>query len=538
VVRIGSAAALIGGLTLLSRLVGFGRILVFTWAVGAGPLGDVYQTANTVPNIIFEIVAGGALASLVVPVIATPLAAGDRDRVGATGGALLTWVLTLLVPVAALVAFAAGPVVSLIAAGATPAEHALGVDMLRIFAPQLPLYGAGIVLTGLLQAHRHFAWPVIAPLLSSVTVSGAYLAFAAVAGRAPGVGSVGADGLTVLAGGTTAAVAVLTLSLVVPVRRLGIALRPGYRLGDVAGPVRRLAVAGAVTVGAQQVSLALVIALANAGPRGSVVLYNLAQTMFLLPWAVLAVPIATSAFPALAERHATGDEAGFARTAARALRAVVLAGAFGSAVLIAVAPDAAVVLASLSSERTEPGPLSAAMVAFAPGLIGYGLFALLSRVLYARQAPGAAAAATAVGWAVAAGAALGLGLGLPVGDRVAALAGANSVGMLVLGGLLLVAVYRAAGREALDGSGRAFAAGVAGVVVAVGLVFGVRAVVDFGGSVGAAVAHGALAAVVAGVGFLTVAYLADRRDLGPVVARVRGRAGRRPPTDTRTPEGP
>jgi putative peptidoglycan lipid II flippase len=50
--------------------------------------------------------------------------------------------------------------------------------MLRVFAPQLPLYGAGIVLTGVLQAHHRFAWPVIAPLLSSVTVMGAYQTYA------------------------------------------------------------------------------------------------------------------------------------------------------------------------------------------------------------------------------------------------------------------------------------------------------------------------------------------------------------------------
>ncbi|GIJ51959.1 membrane protein [Virgisporangium aliadipatigenens] len=536
--KFGSAAALIGGLTLLSRLAGFGRILVFTWAVGAGPLGDVYQAVNTVPNIVFEIVAGGALASLVVPVIAAPLAAGDRERVAATAGALLTWVLALLVPVAVVVAFAAGPIVSLVASGADPTERALGVNMLRIFAPQLPLYGAGIVLTGLLQAHRRFAWPVIAPLLSSITVSGAYLAFAAVAGRAPGVDAVGPGGLTVLAGGTTLAVAVLTLCLVVPVRRLGVGLRPGFALGEVAGPVRRLAVAGAVTVGTQQAGLALVVVLAYGGPPGSVVLYNLAQTMFLLPWAVLAVPVATSAFPELAQRHATGDRAGFGRVTARALRAVLLAGAFGSAVLISVAPDAAVVLASLSRERPEPTALSAAMIAFAPGLVGYGLFALLSRVLYARQAPGAAAAATAVGWAVAAGAALALAFGLPVADRVAALAGGNTVGMLVLGVLLLAAVYRAAGRDALDGAPRAFAAGIAGAAVGVGLAFAARTVVEPNGSVPGAIAHGTVGALLATAGFLAVAYLLDRRDLGPPAAGLLRRVRRTRPAEPAPADAP
>ena len=61
--------------------------------------------------------------------------------------------------------------------------------MLRVFAPQLPLYGIGIVLTGVLQAHRRFAWPVIAPLLSSLTVIAVYLAFAAAEGRGATVGA-------------------------------------------------------------------------------------------------------------------------------------------------------------------------------------------------------------------------------------------------------------------------------------------------------------------------------------------------------------
>ena len=67
-----------------------------------------------------------------------------------------------------------------------PDEQAVAARMLRIFAPQLPLYGIGIVLTGVLQAHHRFAWPVIAPLLSSVTVMGAYLSYALVDGARSG----------------------------------------------------------------------------------------------------------------------------------------------------------------------------------------------------------------------------------------------------------------------------------------------------------------------------------------------------------------
>lgn len=74
--RIAGAAALITVLTVVARIAGFGRTFVFLHTVGHGPLGDIYNAANTIPNIVFELVAGGALASLVVPLLA-----GDRKSV-------------------------------------------------------------------------------------------------------------------------------------------------------------------------------------------------------------------------------------------------------------------------------------------------------------------------------------------------------------------------------------------------------------------------------------------------------------------------
>jgi putative peptidoglycan lipid II flippase len=517
--RIAGAAALIAVLTVASRIAGFGRILVFAWAVGAKDLGDIYQTANTVPNIIFEIVAGGALASLVVPAIAAPLARGDKNHVSATASALLTWVVTMLVPVAAVVILAADPVVRLMAPGATPETLSVGVDLLRIFAPQLPLYGVGIVLTGVLQAHRRFAWPVLAPLLSSVTVSVAYLLFAALVGRGAEVSRVGVAGVLILGVGTTAGVAVLSLCLLIPLRRLGLRLRPTYRLGEAAGQVRRLAAAGALTIGAQQASLALVIVLANGGPPGTLVLYTLAQTMYLLPWAVFALPVATSAFPSLVHAHTSDDEEGFAATTATALRATLLLGALGAAALIAIAPDAALVLAATAAGDPDPRLITAGIIGFAPGLIGYGLFALLSRTLYARGAAGAATVATVLGWTSVVVAALALSSTWSSGARVAALSWANTLGMAVLGGALLVLVARRTGRAALRGAVRSGCAGVlAGVIGAAG-AFGVRSItLPHTLAVGPALVRGMLCGVVFVVVFGAVAFLADRDTMRPALA--------------------
>ncbi|RKN29100.1 murein biosynthesis integral membrane protein MurJ [Micromonospora musae] len=518
--RVAGAAALIAVLTVVSRLAGFGRTAVFTWVMDKSDLGDMYVIANTVPNIIFEIVAGGALASLVVPMLAGPIAAGDRRAVAATTGALLTWTVTLLVPLAVLVAVFAGPIVGLVSEGRTDAELATGARMLQVFAPQLPLYGIGIVLTGVLQAHRRFAWPVIAPLLSSLTVIVVYLGFVGTQGRGASIGEASRGGELILSGGTTLGVVVLSLSLLIPLRGLRLRIRPGYAFApDARARIRALAVAGAVTVTAQQLALVVVLKRVSGGPTGSPQVFNLAQTMYLLPWAVLAVPLAVAAYPTLADASAGGDEQRFRETLSSTVRGVLLFSCLGAAALAGTAGPIGAFF-----YRADPGSTAAAITGFAPGLIGYGLFAVLSRALYARGATRPATAAITVGWLAVPVTALPLAALLPTGDRVLAVALANSVGMLLLGGLLVVAVRRTAGSAALAGTPRAAVAGLlgglAGALAGVGVLRWLDTPGDGTPTVGAALGQGMLSGVLVGVVFLTVVWLVDRQAVRPLLAGV------------------
>ncbi|MDG4824547.1 lipid II flippase MurJ [Asanoa sp. WMMD1127] len=523
--RLARAAGLIGGLTVLSRIAGFGRTAVLGWFVGSTVLGSAYVTANTVPNIIFEIVAGGALAALVVPLLAGAVAAGDRRTEAGTVAALLTWTLTALIPLAVVVALLAGPIIDGLAGDlSTPARDA-GVLMLRIFAPQLPLYGIGIVLTGVLQAHRRFAWPVIAPLLSSVVVAATYGLFAAVEGARADVPAVGVGGQLILAVGTTLGVVVLSLSLVIPARGLGLRLRPTWRFpGDAGRHAVKLAGAGVVTVGLQQVAVLVTLKLANLGPQGTVVVFTVAQAVYLLPWAILAVPVATAVYPALATAHSTGDHSGYRDRLAPAARGVLLLSCLGAAALAAVAEPVAGFFA-LSG-------LAAAVAGFAPGLLGYGLFAILTRALYARGLPRPAATATAIGWATVSVAAVVLSLALADRDRLLALTLANSIGMLVLGALLALAVHRRAGAAALAGFHRALLVGLTAGAAAAAAGWAVAEALGSGAAASkpASLWHGAVAGLVVLLVFAAVAYPLDRHDVRPAVAavlrRLRGRRRR------------
>jgi putative peptidoglycan lipid II flippase len=530
---VAGAAGLIAGLTMASRLVGFGRIFVFSSLIGVTTLGNVYQTVNTLPNIIFEIVAGGALASVVVPLISAAIAREDTAAVNRTSSALLTWTITVLAPLSVLVAILAGPIVeALLGSGAAPETVAVGTRMLLVFAPQLVLYGVGIVLTGVLQAHHRFAGPALAPLLSSVTVIGAYLLFASVAGRSAEIAGLDRSAELILSVGTTAGVAVLSLCLLVPLRRTGVRLRPSYRFPDGVGRrVRTLVGSGVAAVAGQQLALLVVLGFAQPpAPEGAIVAYTLAQTIFLLPWAVLAVPVATSAFPRLSAAHAAGDHGAYQRTLSASTRSVLLLTLLAAAALIATARPAADVIVAISEGDQDPTALAWAIAAFAPGLVGYGLLALLTRALYAAGAARSAAVVTTAGWALGMTADVLLATALPVGQRVAALAAGHTIGMTVLGAALLVLTARRTGAGSVAGSARAGLIGLGAAVVATAAGLGVGAM--FGGAgVAASVGQGILVGAIVLVVFGAVAVLADAEDVRPLfralVARlVRGRAAR------------
>src|SRR5690606_20908498 len=150
---IAGAAGLIAVLTLLARAAGFGRTLVFADSVRASGIGDVYNIVNAVPNVVHEVAAGGALAAVTVPLIASRLGRGQRQEAHAVASTLLTWALVILIPLGLLVWFLAEPISTLLVPERIPEGVLTGATMLRIFSVQIPLYGLAIVISGLLHAN-------------------------------------------------------------------------------------------------------------------------------------------------------------------------------------------------------------------------------------------------------------------------------------------------------------------------------------------------------------------------------------------------
>ena len=135
---IAGAAGLIAVTTLLARIAGFARTLVFADAVRARGVGEIYQSVNALPNVLFEVAAGGILAAVVIPLIAFRLGAGERERAERTASALLTWALVILVPFALLLFASASVVSGWLIEDFDPRAHDVATALLRIFAVQVP----------------------------------------------------------------------------------------------------------------------------------------------------------------------------------------------------------------------------------------------------------------------------------------------------------------------------------------------------------------------------------------------------------------
>ena len=526
-------AAVIAVATLLARVAGFGRTLVFSHSAGTTVVGDTYQTVNTIPNVVFEVAAGGVLAAVAVPIIAGQLGAGRHDDADQSASALLTWTVVVLLPVSVLLGVAA-PWLSglLLDDGRALGTVDLGAQMLVLFAPQVVLYGVGIVLAGVLQAHHRFLAAALAPLLSSLVVIGSYLAYAALANGRNQPDIVPERAVLVLAGGTTLGVVVLSLPLFVPAWRAGVRLRPTLRFPE--GTARRagsLAAAGVLALAAQQAAVfaTLWVTHHRADDPGTVNVYAYVQAVYLLPYAVLAVPIATSAFPALA-RGVAADSPGEQGTLARALQGIVVTSGAGVAVLMAVAGPVGAFFTALDRGAGAGGNAALAAVpdavqAYAPGLVGFGAAALLTRALYVRGRPVIAALAVAAGWAVAA---LWPVLSLPddagASATLRSLGVASSVGMTVSAVLLVAMVRRSWGPVALSGCGRTVGAAI--VAIAFGAAAGdVASHVWRTESLLGAVAEGIAVAAVVAVVYLVTMAVGDRAAMQAAVERGRRRRG-------------
>lgn len=520
---LGRGAALITIATAASRVTGFLRVVAVAAAMGTTYLANTYNSANTAPNLVFELVAAGILSGIFVPTFVDYIVKNQREKGWEAADALTSVAIVGLTAVALALGLLAPWIMRLLLIGADAdvkdASIALGTDLLRLFAPQVIFYGVGMIMTAALHAHRRFGMPAVAPIFNNVVVIGVYVTYAILrAGEGPSVTGITTAQVWLLGAGTTAGVVAMTVCLMPSLRRLGWHFRFRFDLGHPA--VRKGARLGAWALGyagGYQAGLIVVLVLANR-IEGGVAAYQWAFTFFYLPHALFGVPIFNVLFTAMAEHVSKGEELGIVhrvRDGLGMLGFMLVPAAAGLVVL--AEPITRVTLEYGVMTRAGSDLVARVLMAFALGLPTYSLFLVLTRAFYALGDTKTPALinigtvgltmvtgtvlffASAPRWSVA-----GLAFGHSIGFGIGSIAMTRALGRRV-GRLLERAVWISLLRSVGAGAGAAL------------LMWWVTSVLPAGGK-GAALIELTLAASVGAVAYIG-AMLALR---SPEMARVSG----------------
>lgn len=385
----GKGAAIATAGTALSRITGFVRLAALTYALGVAEskLADTYNLANTTPNIVYELVLGGILSSVLVRVYVEVKQAEGQEEAWQFVSRLTTMVMLVSSAISA-VAILLAPWIFEIYTFATPRsapQQQAGAFLLRLFIPQLLFYGLSTISTAVLNAHRKFGVPMFAPVLNNLAVSAILVFFALQVPEAMReLDEVGVGPLRLLGLGTTLGVALMGLVPWFYMRRIG--YRFSIRAGLVDPRFRKIARLSAYMFGyvaINQIGLAITMILANR-VQGGVTAYQYAFIFFQLPHGLLAVSIATAIFPGLTERAVAGDLEGVAERLGTGLRQIAFFIFPAVAGYIAIAPQ----LVDLLLRHGLTTAASTAFIAFvlrawAPGILFFSTFYLLLRGFYA-----------------------------------------------------------------------------------------------------------------------------------------------------------
>ena len=371
---IASAATLVMLLFILSRGTGLLREMIIGARFGTAAELDAYLAAFRIPDLLFQLVAGGALGSAFIPTFAAAWTEGSQQQAWLLFSRVLNLLTLFLVILCGLAMLFADPLVAgLIAPGFAVEQQRLTASLMRWMLASTVVFGASGLIMGALNAVQHFLLPAFAPVLyNCAIIAGAWL-------LAP---VLGIHGLVIgVAGGS-----VLHLLVQLPaLLRQKVRYRFSFRIGD--AQVREVArLMGPRVLGLLFVQLNFLVntILASGLPDGSLSALNYAWLLMLLPQGIFAQAVATVAFPTFSAQVAAGDRAQLMATLSGLLRLILFL-SIPAAFLLYVLDEP---LIELLFQRGRFDAASTQAVAYALrfyalGLVAHAVVEIVVRVFYA-----------------------------------------------------------------------------------------------------------------------------------------------------------
>ncbi len=358
----------------LSRAMGLLREVVIARQFGTSAELDAYLAAFRIPDLLFALMAGGALGSALIPVLSAYLAREDERAAWQLASAVLNWVVLAMGGVAALVALLAPLLVrSVIAPGFTPAQQALTAELMRWMLLSTLIFGVSGIVMGILNARQHFLLPSLAPAAYNLAIIlGAYL-------LGPTLGVRGA----VI--GVVAGAAAHLLVQLPALQRFDVRYWPRLAPHD-AGvrEVGRLMAPRALGLAAVELNHLVNVVLASGLAAGSLAALNYGRMMMLLPEGIIAQSVAIAAFPTFSALLARNEQAAMRRVFLTTLRSVLYLTLPATVGLILLREPLVITLLQRGAFDARSSAATAwALLFYALGLASHAALEIITRAFYA-----------------------------------------------------------------------------------------------------------------------------------------------------------
>ena len=374
------SAGVIGLATLASRLLGLVRDQILAYFFGARNAMDAFNVAFRIPNLLRDLFAEGAMSAAFVPTFTRRLTQGGRDEAWRLGNHVVNTLILVTAVVVVLGMLFARPLVQLMAGdyAQVPGKLDLTVSLTRVMMPFLTFVAVAAAFMGMLNSLRRFFVPAFAPTMFNVGTIVGVLALLPLL-LAWGVQPIFAAAIaTLLGGGLQAAFQWPAL------RREGYRYRVGLDRHD-PGLREILALMGPGVLGlaAVQINVFVNTWLATGQGTGAVSWLNYAFRLMYMPIGIFGLSIATAALPAMSRHAEREDKEAMRRTFSSGLRMILMLNVPATAGLIALAsPTVDLLFCRGEFTAADTAATAAAVICYAPGLIGYSTVKLAVPTFY------------------------------------------------------------------------------------------------------------------------------------------------------------
>jgi len=383
--------------TLASRLTGVIRDIALVAAIGTGIFSDTYSVANSIPNIIYILIAGGAINSVFIPALIRHMQ-DDADDGKQFTDQLLTLVGLILIAIVVLTVIAGGLIIHLYATSLwTPQEFDVATMFARWCLPQILFYGLYTLASQILNSRNAFALPMYAPIANNVIVIGTALIFISMMSGVPNAQTITTAQINLLGFGTTLGVMAQALILIPALRKVGYSYKPNFKFRNVGNS--KIGNLAKWTIGFVLVNQVTFLLVSNLTTLANVLVstdpgvvavgftsYQKAQLMMMLPHSIITVSVITALLPRLSKQAHDNDDDSFGSELSASLR-LVTALIIPSAIFILVSGPwlGALLYGYGASTFAQGAALGAIASMFALGLPAFSLFYVLLRSYYAKE---------------------------------------------------------------------------------------------------------------------------------------------------------